>query len=237
MNILAIDTSTTIASVAVLNTSGKIFTVVSEKQKSHSEVVNEYVDSCLKQAQLELNDIDIFAAGIGPGSFTGIRVGTNAVKALAYSFQKPVVAVDSLAILAEQAQKYQQNLPILCIINAHKNMVYTSLFSNKNNDLICELGPTAIPVKELKDHISHDVFVVGDGWETYHEYFPQELKDKMTFDSQFTHHYPLAETLAWIAQREARLNKTLDWNSFTPLYIRASEAEETRKGILITPLK
>lgn len=237
MNILAIDTSTAIASVAVLNTSEKIFTVVSEKQKSHSEVVNEYVENCLKQASLTLQDIDVFAAGVGPGSFTGIRVGTNAVKTLAYSFNKPVVAIDSLTILAEQARSYQQVLPILSIINAHKNMVYTSMFSFSNGDLSCELGPTAIPVRELKNHINKDVFVVGDGWETYQEYFPQELKDKMTFDSNFTQHYPLAETLAWIALREARLNRTLDWNSFTPLYIRASEAEETRKGILITPLK
>lgn len=116
-------------------------------------------------------------------------------------------------------------------------MVYTSLHSISQGVLSLELGPTAIPVRELKENINQNVFVVGDGWETYQEYFPDELKDKMIFDSKFTQHYPLAETLARIAQREARLNKTLDWNSFTPLYIRASEAEETRKGILITPLK
>lgn len=237
MNILAIDTSTAIASVAVLNKQNQLFSKISEKQKSHSEIINSYVNSVLHEADLSLGDIDLFAIGVGPGSFTGIRVGTNAIKTLAYSFSKPVVAIDSMTLLAEQARGFHEGLPVLSIINAHKNMVYTSLFNLNSEGTEIKLGPTAIPVRELKNHIAEKVFVIGDGWETYHEFFPDELKDLMTFNPEFKDHYPLATTLAKLALKKARLNKTLDWNSFTPLYIRASEAEETRKGILITPLK
>lgn len=237
MNILAVDTSTSIASVAVLKNNQGLFLQKSEKQKSHSEVINNFIEQALTEAQLKLTDIDLFAVDIGPGSFTGIRVGTNAIKTLAYSFNKPVVAIDSLRVLAEQAFATSRDLPVLCIVNAHKNMVYTAIYRKKDNQVICSLEPQAIPVRDLKNHITERLFVVGDGWETYQEYFPEELKNLLLFDESFSQHHPLADSLAKIALQDGKLNKTMDWNSFTPLYIRSSEAEENRKGILLTPLK
>ena len=68
----------------------------SDAQMSHSEVVHQYIDEIFKAAKISLSQIDCFAAGCGPGSFTGIRVSLNSAKGLAYAFQKPMVEVDSL---------------------------------------------------------------------------------------------------------------------------------------------
>lgn len=235
MKILAMETSTSTGGVAVIIDGKVVAEEISLRQKSHSEIISPFVEQCLTRADLKLEDIDVFAVGQGPGSFTGIRVAANAGKAFAYSYNKPLVTLDSLVLLAERARS-ATHLPVLSIINAYKNMVYLGLF-----DMSCEeprylKGPEAVPVRELSRHIDQDVFVVGDGWEAFHEYFPETLAQRMHRNPDVPD-TPLATTLGLMAERRAQNGQTLDWKSFVPLYIRASEAEETKKGILISPLK
>ncbi|HEY1079137.1 MAG TPA: tRNA (adenosine(37)-N6)-threonylcarbamoyltransferase complex dimerization subunit type 1 TsaB [Bdellovibrio sp.] len=234
MKILAMETSTLVGGVAVVIDGKVVAEESSLRQKSHSENISPFVDHCLKKAQLNLEDIDVFAVGQGPGSFTGIRIAANAGKTFAYSYSKPLVAIDSLMLLAFQARASKK--PVLAIINAYKNMVYLGLFDVSGDEPVFLKGPAAIPVRELKEHITVDCVVVGDGWDAYQEHFPEELRAKMSRDSELSD-YPLASTLGVMAEMRASRGQTLDWNSFTPLYIRASEAEETKKGILISPLK
>ncbi|WP_413576299.1 tRNA (adenosine(37)-N6)-threonylcarbamoyltransferase complex dimerization subunit type 1 TsaB [Bdellovibrio sp. HCB290] len=234
MKILAMETSTLLGGVAVIQDGNVVAEQSSHRQKSHTEIISPFVENTLKTAGLKLEDIDVFAVGQGPGSFTGIRVAANAGKTYAYSFNKPMVTIDSLMLLAEQAKT--SKLPVLAIMNAYKNMVYLGMFDCSGDEPQYLKGPTAIPVRELSQHIDRDVTVVGDGWETYHEYFPEELKKRMHLNPDFPNE-PLAKTLGLMAEKRAQRGLTLDWKSFIPLYIRASEAEETKKGILISPLK
>ncbi|MEK2689322.1 tRNA (adenosine(37)-N6)-threonylcarbamoyltransferase complex dimerization subunit type 1 TsaB [Bdellovibrio sp. GT3] len=234
MKILAMETSTLLGGVAVIQDGKVVAEESSQRQKSHTEIISPFVERTLETAGLRLEDIDVFAVGQGPGSFTGIRVAANAGKTYAYSFNKPMVTIDSLMLLAQQAR--ESKLPVLAIMNAYKNMVYLGMFDCSGDEPVYLKGPAAIPVRELSQHIDRDVTVVGDGWETYHEYFPEELKLKMHLNSAFPNE-PLAKTLGLMAEKRAQLGQTLDWKSFIPLYIRASEAEETKKGILISPLK
>ncbi|WII72721.1 tRNA (adenosine(37)-N6)-threonylcarbamoyltransferase complex dimerization subunit type 1 TsaB [Bdellovibrio sp. 22V] len=234
MKILAMETSTALGGVAVVIDGQVVAEESSLRQKSHSENISPFVDHCLQKAQLKLEDIDVFAVGQGPGSFTGIRVAANAGKAYAYAFNKPMITIDSLMLLAHQAQGSDK--PILAIINAYKNMVYLGLFDVRGAEPVYIKGPEAIPVRDLKNHIQQDCVVVGDGWEAYHEYFPEELMKHLSRDAKLPDE-PLASTLGKLAEYRAKKGQTLDWKSFVPLYIRASEAEETKKGILISPLK
>ncbi|MFS4458819.1 tRNA (adenosine(37)-N6)-threonylcarbamoyltransferase complex dimerization subunit type 1 TsaB [Bdellovibrio sp. HCB2-146] len=231
MKVLAMETSTLLGSVALVIDGKLVAEEISFRQKSHTEIINVFVDNCLQKAGLTLSDIDVFAIGQGPGSFTGIRVAANAGKTYAYSFEKPLVAVDTLTLLATPALKLGK--PVLAIINAYKNMVYSALFDESGKMV---KGPEAVPVRHLSAFVDRDVVVVGDGWEAFHEYFPAELSAKMTRNSSLEDS-PHASTLAMLAYERAKQGQTLDWKSFVPLYIRASEAEETKKGILITPLK
>lgn len=234
MKILAMETSTLLGGVAVIIDGKTVAEESSVRQKSHSENINPFIDHCLTTAGLKLEDIDAFAVGQGPGSFTGIRVAANAGKTFAYCYNKPLVTIDTLMLLAHQART--SKIPVLSIINAFKNMVYLGLFDVSGDEPRYLKGPEAIPVRELKNHIDQDCLVVGDGWEAYSEYFPEELKQKCHRDPQLPDH-PLASTLGLMAEERVKNNLTLDWKSFLPLYIRASEAEETKRGVLITPLK
>lgn len=230
MILLAMDTSTQVGSVALYKDQKLLSECRSQNQRSHSENINPFIEKCLKQAQLTMTDIDAFAVGIGPGSFTGVRIALNAAKTLAYSYNKPLVGVDSLTALAFPLQSQ----PTVTMINAYKNMVYLNIFDAQFRPA----GPAqAVPVRELLQHIPAGNFlVVGDGWSTYHEYFPGELLQRLTRPPD-SEDYPLARHVGSLALQLLKTGQTFDWKSVLPLYIRASEAEETKKGILISPLK
>ncbi|WP_413289372.1 tRNA (adenosine(37)-N6)-threonylcarbamoyltransferase complex dimerization subunit type 1 TsaB [Bdellovibrio sp. HCB337] len=234
MIVLAMETSTQLGGVAVVK-DGQILAMESSlRQKSHSEALNRFVENCLDKAQLKLTDIDVFAVGQGPGSFTGIRVAANAGKTFSYVYNKPLVTIDSLMLLAAPVKA---STPVLSIINAYKNMVYLGLFDlSKGPEPVYMHGPAAVPVQKLGGLITQDVIVVGDGYDTYQEYLPEDLKKRLHRDSTYSD-FPLSETLGMMAEKRALNGQTMEWNSFVPLYIRASEAEETKKGIVISPLK
>lgn len=234
MRVLALETSTLVGGVAVIVDGNVVAEETSLQQKTHSENINPFVDFCLQKAGLSLDDIDLFAVGQGPGSFTGIRVAANAGKTYAYIQKKPLVTIDSLMLLAAQASPTDK--PVVSMINAYKNMVYIGVFDTQADEPRYLQGPEAVPVRDLKSYIQQEAYVVGDGWDAYAAYFPEELRHRLHRHKDFPDH-PLAKTLGLLAEVRAKKGLTLDWKSFTPLYIRASEAEETKKGILISPLK
>jgi N6-L-threonylcarbamoyladenine synthase/tRNA threonylcarbamoyladenosine biosynthesis protein TsaB len=234
MKVLALETSTLVGGAALIIDGQVVAEETSLRQKTHSENINPFIEFVLAKAGLKLEDIDLFAVGQGPGSFTGIRVAANAGKTFAYAYNKPLVTVDSLMLLAEQAKPSTR--PVVSMINAYKNMVYLGIFDVSGEEPKYLKGPEAVPVRELKNYILQDSICVGDGWEAYQEYFPEEVHKKLHRQSDLPDH-PLAKTLGLMAERRGKQGHTLDWKSFIPLYIRASEAEETKKGILISPLK
>lgn len=234
MKVLALETSTLVGGAALIIDGKVVAEETSLRQKTHSENINPFVDFCLGKAGLTLEDIDLFAIGQGPGSFTGIRVAANAGKTFAYCYNKPLVTIDSLMLMAAQAQP--QTKHVVSMINAYKNMVYIGTFDVSGKEPRYLKGPEAVPVRNLKDYILDECVVVGDGWEAYQEYFPEELRQKIQRQADLPDH-PLARTLGLMAEARGLQGQTLDWKSFIPLYIRASEAEETKKGILISPLK
>lgn len=234
MIVLAMETSTQLGGVAVIKDGQVLATESSLRQKSHSEALNGFIHNCLEKTNLKLSDIDVFAVGQGPGSFTGIRVAANAGKSFSYVYNKPLVTIDSLVLLAAPVKT---GLPVLSIINAYKNMVYLGLFDlSKGPEPFYLHGPAAVPVQKLGGLITQDVVVVGDGYATYQEYLPEELKKHLHCHSEYAN-FPLSETLGLLAEKRATNGQTIEWNSFLPLYIRFSEAEEQKKGIVLSPLK
>ncbi|MFP5520216.1 MAG: tRNA (adenosine(37)-N6)-threonylcarbamoyltransferase complex dimerization subunit type 1 TsaB [Bdellovibrionia bacterium] len=235
MKILAIETSTNTGSLALYcEQAGLLASRVSHESRSHSEKFNIFVDEVLTETHLKLSDIDAFAVGQGPGSFTGIRVGANIGKTFAFAFKRPLVAIDSLLNMASQFQ--ETDLPVLSMINAHKNMVYLASYEKINGVWENKLAPAAYFVRELSQVIQAPHLVVGDGWQSYESYLPHNLKALLVRPEGEFFDYPTASALARLASLKLKSNETNDWKLFTPLYIRASEAEESKKGIKIQPL-
>ncbi|MBP7680075.1 MAG: tRNA (adenosine(37)-N6)-threonylcarbamoyltransferase complex dimerization subunit type 1 TsaB [Saprospiraceae bacterium] len=128
--LLAIETTTDICSVAISD--GTSVTAVCEDvpPEGHAAVITRYIERCLQTAQLTLSDIDALAVSIGPGSYTGLRVGASVAKGISYALQKPIIGVSTLMALAQAAQnKCTNSAAIYCpMIDARRMEVYTQLF-------------------------------------------------------------------------------------------------------------
>jgi tRNA threonylcarbamoyladenosine biosynthesis protein TsaB len=224
MLVLAIESSTRLASVAIATQEQGQLRVLAEASsndpKSHSEFLNPAVERCLQSCAKSLEDIDLFAVGIGPGSFTGIRVAVNIVRAFSFLSGKPVVAQDSLSLLQLEAGDQD----CITILNAYKNMVYFRAF--KNGRPMCESQAINAVDLEAKLHdlgLENPVLCLGDGFSAYASLFSEKLKTRLRRNSSISD-FPQAKNLAQIALENGPA--TLDWKSIIPLYLRASTAEE-----------
>lgn len=237
MKILAFESSTKLGSVALIQDGVCTHLKKSELQKSHSEVFHQFVFEILTEAGIKINALDGFAAGCGPGSFTGIRVSINTAKGFAYAFQKPMVVIDSLQNLAHLNQSLVSfSKKILCLINAYKNMSYYAIFSLdiKNKTKVLH-EPQVIQMKNIKTLLNEPILVVGDGFLTYKPFLPEEILLKMIRPDDVIDN-PTADCLGILAYEKFQHGLTLGWKSIKPLYIRASEAEENKRGIVWSPL-
>jgi tRNA threonylcarbamoyladenosine biosynthesis protein TsaB len=224
MKILAIETSTALGSIAVAK-GGKILGFDSSNNpKTHTEFVNLAIEKLLKKLNISLSEIDLFAVGSGPGSFTGLRVAANIVKTFSMLHLKPLVQMDSLALLREEAILVgEDNRQFLSALNAHKNMLYISGFLEES-----AVAPTALTIPELETLVAKTpgpVLGLGDGFKVYEKQFSQALKNKILFPKTPIA-FPSAQVLALKALDLFNHGQTIDWKSYKPLYIRASEAEE-----------
>lgn len=234
MIVLACETSTLLGSVAVVE-NGKILSVAeSMRQGSHSDVLHPFIEKALQDAGKKLSEIDLFASGIGPGSFTGIRISLNAIKTFAYMFNKPLFGLNSLNNLAYQAaEKIQQEQLIVPMINAYKNMLYIATYKNTSSGLVEVKKPEVLRVQNIETYLREPAIICGDGFTTYESYFTDGLKQKLLRID--TSDEPHAKFLGLIASQSS--GSAQAWNALTPLYLRASEAEENLKGIKYQPLK
>ena len=172
MKVLSVDTSSKVATVAVLRDGEIIFEKESEDQKTHSEKIVPLVDSVLKEVNLTLNDIDEFCVCIGPGSFTGIRIGVSLVKAMAEALNKKVVGVSSLCGLINAA-----NTDNVCaIIDAlHDNVYCQYKIGNDYSTPDCKNINELIEELKIKNT---EITVIGNGVLSHRALLTENIKCK-----------------------------------------------------------
>ncbi len=153
MILLAISTSGPIASAALLQNGALLCVMRGEPGLTHSETIMPLCDRLLHEQQLTIRDIDVFAADIGPGSFTGVRIGVCAVNALTYAQNKPAVGVSALAALAF-------GLPgrICALLDCKNGNGYAALYED-GRELI---PPGAVVIDELLASLDSPICFVGD---------------------------------------------------------------------------
>lgn len=233
--LLCVDTSSKSGSLALLDIVDDKKTVfiseVSwEKAKSHSENITTNCMELLASAKRQLQDIKAIAVTVGPGSFTGIRVGLNFVRSLSYALQIPIYSFDSLAPLAFPFK--DQSLPIVAMTNAHKNMIYASAYTSSPFSEI--FAPCALTIEQLSLQLLNNSYLcVGDAYSIYENGFPTELKRKL--EPQKKNSCSVAQTLGQMWQEFKQQTSPLTWNQALPLYIRSSEAEEKLWSGLLRP--
>jgi len=147
MKILAVDTSATVASVAITDGERLAAEMILNHKKTHSETLMPMIDTLFQSSEMKISDIDLFAVSNGPGSFTGLRIGVAAVKALAHACNKPVVGVSTLEAMAYNLP-YADGL-IAPIMDARRNQVYTALYKYENSHMTEIMPPCAMDICEL----------------------------------------------------------------------------------------
>ncbi len=235
MIVLACETSTLLGSVAVVKDQVVVAYKESLRQGSHSDVLNIFVESVLSEAKIKLADIDLFASGIGPGSFTGIRISLNTIKSFSFCLQKPCVGIDSLVNLASQcAEQELLDKPIVAMINAYKNMVYVATYRKEKDNLVVVKNPAVVRVQHLDAYLESESYLIGDGYTAYKNFLDLNIKVNIIRPSIVCDE-PNAKTLATLAAATDP-QKRSSWSQLIPIYLRESEAEENAKGIKYEPL-
>ena len=235
MKILSIDTSSKICSVAILEDTDLIIEKHIENELTHSQKLMPLIDEVLKSNNITLSDFDLFACSVGPGSFTGVRIGVSTVKAFNDVTNIKIASVSSLESLAYNTlnsnYKNDANL-VLSMIDAKNDNVYYGLFERKNDIFtpIQELGAKNIDemIEILKKYHSSPILFVGDGAEK-HQYHLLKHFSKATFVEDILNKQ--TSTSVGKAGYHHYIDGNIgDSNFITPLYLRKSQAERALEG-------
>ena len=226
MNILAVDTSALTATVAVMKNGVTVFENNITNALTHSETLMPMIDHALNAVKLTVNDIDLFAVSCGPGSFTGIRIGVSAIKALAYATGKNVFGMNTLKALAYNAA-LAENVNICPIMDARRSQVYNAVYKFENGKACTVVEPRALSIEELCSEINEKTIFVGDGVNVYKEKIKELCGDKAVFAPA---HMVLqkASSVAYAASI-ANENNYLSPEALEVIYLRKSQAERERE--------
>ena len=226
MKILAVDSSAKSASAAVTQDEKLVAESFVNVGLTHSETLMPMIHSVLKNAGTDIKDIDAFCVTVGPGSFTGIRIGISAVKGLAQPRNKPCFGISTLDAMAYNSEVF--NGIICCVMDARCSQVYNALYKCSGK-LIKRLTPdVAISLEELYNilkEFNDNILLTGDGAQISYSYLKDRLANVYLACEQtrFQRAYG-AVSAALKLQAEpcgaAELN---------PVYLRPSQAERELK--------
>lgn len=191
LNLLGIDTSGNIASVAVCNENTVIAQTTVMTRLTHSQIILPLCKDVLEKAEMTLDDIDRIAVAVGPGSYTGLRIGISAVKGMCFGTEKECVGISTLEGLAFNMSGTGKK--ICSVMSARQNLVYTAFFED-NNGVITRLSEDRIITEEkLYEEISEGTVVVGD----YAKNFIEKFSDKNLLLAPPHLRYQLASSLCF----------------------------------------
>ena len=246
MKILAIDSSGLVAGVAVAEDETLLAEYTTNYKKTHSQTLLPMLDEVKRMIDLELSSLDAIAVAAGPGSFTGLRIGSATAKGLGLALNKPLISVPTVDALAMNL--YGAGGYICPIMDARRNQVYTGIYAfvpEKENadagmEQTCRLevikaqyvAPIEEVVRTLNDLPEEkDVIFLGDGVPVFHDKL-RELMKRPFACAPASCNRQRAAAVAVLAQRCVREGRAGDMENaadHAPEYLRPSQAERTRR--------
>ena len=240
MRILAIDTSGLVGTVAVSDGDLLLAQFSIQYKTTHSEILMPMMEDIKEKVNLDLSTIDAIAVAKGPGSFTGLRIGSATAKGLAMALDKPIIPIPTLDGIA---YNLYGNEKIICpMMDARRNQVYTGIYTfvpvvseEKNQErsfdmqIICEQCAVSVDeIIEKLNAIGKPAILLGDGVPVYHDRLEQELKVPFSIAPLHQNRQSAAALLA-LAQVYIRDGITVSADEFAPEYLRLSQAEREAK--------
>lgn len=250
MNILAIDTSTKSANVC-LEYNNKITNKSIDNNITHSEKLLPLIDEVLQSSNASLNEIDYLACSLGPGSFTGIRIGISTIKAFAKTLNLPVFCVSSLDILAYANTKTNY---IISIMDAKNSRIYYCVYKIKSTESgnfstpylekLCDYcnDTIDIAIEKISNILSKEsseksdcINIIGDCAETYKENFITSLNNRFNKINTYTINLS-ADVLVSMLKNYINLGLDSDYKKnyleLDAIYVRPSQAERAKNNEL-----
>lgn len=225
-NILCIETSTSACSVALVNEGKVVQNEVNYKERSHATSLSPLVQKILDKAQIKDEKIDAVAVSCGPGSYTGLRIGVSTAKGLCYGRNIPLIAVNTLELIAYTAGLKSDESLICPMIDARRMEVYTALY-NRKLEVVKPISAEIVTDDFLAGDLNKNkIIFVGDG----------ASKCKDTIQSSNAHFIddiiPLAENMAELASQKFNSKDFEDVAYFEPFYLKEFVATTPKKKIL-----
>ena len=227
MKILAFDTSAKTASVAVCE-GGNILGVSNiENGLTQSELVLPMAEALLAQLKLSFADVELYAVTVGPGSFTGVRIGVSTVKGLAFGRNIPCAPVSTLEALAENAAGLT-GLIVPCM-DARRGQFYTATFAATGEGISRMTPDRAISAEELAEELRSyegDIYITGDGYDVAHKLLTS-LGVKLAV-TPYLLRSQNAVSIARVAERMHAQGLSVSERELSPTYLRLPQAERER---------
>lgn len=230
ITLLAVETSAGPASCAVLRREGERVSVLCEasvnNRLTHSQTLMPMIQDMLKNASLSLEDVTHLAVAVGPGSFTGIRIGVSAVKGLAFPNDLPCAAVSTLAGMARRMENMPHEGLILAAMDARCQQIYTALFSVEGGKVERLTPDEAMALDDVKERLlgeTRPILVIGDGaavaYAALHEALPTL---KIAAEAW---RYQHATGIAMEALSVIDRDECVSGDALLPAYLRLPQAE------------
>ena len=225
MKVLAIDSSSSIASAALLDGNILVAEYTVNNKKTHSQILMPMIEELLKKTSIKIDEIDAFAVCAGPGSFTGLRIGIATAKGLAHACNKPLVCVSTLEAMA-------YNLPycshlIVPLLDARRDQVYGAVYRYNNDNVDTLIAPCAVSIDEILDNITktkQKAVFIGDGALRFGEYIKEKIGDNAIF-LYANSNMQRASSVGTIAQIKLINGESVTYDKAFPVYLRKSQAE------------
>jgi tRNA threonylcarbamoyladenosine biosynthesis protein TsaB len=220
--------------VALINNGHLIAEVCITSNETHSRRLMVIIKWLMEKAAVKWSDLDIIAVSLGPGSFTGLRIGITCAKALAFALRLPVIGVPTLDALASHVVSCKGDL-ICPLLDAKKSQIYTAVYLAKPSGELEKISPyLAIFPNELADFVpnSQRVLLLGEGLFIYMDIFLKALGNRAVIVPNYIAHVRAASVGIWAESRFQKEKKFDDYKTLKPIYVRLPEAEKSRLASL-----
>ena len=217
---LAFDTSSKTASVAILHDEIILYDAIVNTGFNHSEVILPAIDHACIQTGIKITEIDLFACTLGPGSFTGLRIGASTLKGFMLATGKPAVGISSLAALALNAGKSSR---LICsIMDAGRGQVYIAHFQYNENGFLDQISEDQVlNPADIEHDLKKEMIIVGEGAVKYADIIAADKNVNIVGAPQ---QYIRASSVGVLGWEKYDRNELLNAETFVPVYLRSADA-------------
>ena len=220
MRVLAIDTSTKFLCLGLADKT-RFYEYRIELGRRHLSLLVPTIKRILQALGCHAQDLDYFAVGLGPGSFTGLRVAVATIKGLGWAYKKPIVGISTLDIIANNARK--RDKPVVVAVDARRNLIYCSMYKSKAGALKRISRDYLLRKEEFIKKVGGNALILGDALDLHKGFFLEHLNGIEFLDKDYW--YPEAHHMLNLALEKIKERKVSSAFNTSPVYLYPKECQ------------